>query len=113
MEHHAATPSDFGTGKKKLSLYLVGFVSCCLLTLLSFCVVLYPNNFSKLVILSIIFSSACVQFIVQVVCFLRLTTATQQGKTNIMTLLFTGVVLTSIIVGSLWIMWNLNYNMAH
>ena len=71
------------------------------------------QRFSKFEVLAVILSSALIQFLVQVICFLRLTTASEQGKTNIMTFLFTVVILISIIVGSLWIMWNLNYYMMH
>lgn len=104
--------SDYGTGPKKPGLYFVGFISCSLLTLLSFWSVM-SQRFSKLDVLALIFSSACIQFLVQVIFFLRLTTQTEQGRVNIMTFLFTGVILTSIILGSLWIMWNLNYYMMH
>lgn len=104
--------TDYGTGQKKLGIYLIGFVSCTILTLFSFWSVM-SQRFSKFEVLVLILSSAGVQFLVQVVFFLRLTTQTEQGRTNIMTFLFTGVILISIIVGSLWIMWNLNYYMMH
>ena len=103
---------DYGTGQKKLELYLLGFISCSILTVFSFWSVM-SQRFSKLEVLALIFSSACIQLLVQVIFFLRLTTQTRQGRTNIMTFLFTGVILTSIICGSLWIMWNLNYYMMH
>ncbi len=112
MEHHGMNESDYGTGQKKLGMYLVGFISCSILTLFSFWSVM-SQRFSKLEVLVLIFSSACIQFLVQVIFFLRLTTQTEQGRTNIMAFLFTGVILTSIILGSLWIMWNLNYYMMH
>ena len=112
MEHHEVNQPDYGTGPKKLGSYLVGFITCSILTLFSFWSVM-SHRFSRLEILGLIFSSACLQFLVQVICFLRLTTQTEQGRTNIMTFLFTGVILISIIVGSLWIMWNLNYYMMH
>lgn len=112
MENHGIKAPDYGTAPKKMGLYLVGFISCSLLTLLSFWVVM-SHIFSKTEVLALIFSSACIQFLVQVICFLRLSTQTEQGKTNVMSLLFTGVILTSIIIGSLWIMWNLNYYMMH
>lgn len=104
--------SDYGTGQKKLGLYLVGFISCSILTLLSFWAAM-SQRFSKLEVLVLILSSAGIQFLVQAIFFLRLTTQTEQGRTNIMTFLFTGVILISIILGSLWIMWNLNYYMIH
>ncbi len=112
MDHHGMKEPDYGTGQKKPGMYLVGFISCAILTLFSFWAVM-SQRFSKLEVLAFIFSSACIQFLVQVIFFLRLTTKTEQGRTNIMTFLFTGVVLTSIILGSLWIMWNLNYYMMH
>jgi len=112
MEHQGMKEADYGSGQKKLGLYVIGFISCSFLTVLSFWAVM-SQRFSKLEILILIFSSACIQFLVQVICFLRLTTQTEQGRTNIMTLLFTGVILISIILGSLWIMWNLNYYMTH
>ena len=104
--------ADYGAGQKNLGMYLIGFISCSVLTLVSFWSVM-SQRFSKLEVLTLIFSSACIQFLVQVIFFLRLTTQTEQGKVNIMTFLFTGVILTSIILGSLWIMWNLNYYMMH
>jgi cytochrome o ubiquinol oxidase operon protein cyoD len=112
MEHQGTSESDYGSGKKKLGMYLVGFISCSILTLVSFWSVM-SQRFSKVDVVILIFSSAGIQFLVQVIFFLRLTTQTQQGRTNIMTFLFTGVILTSIICGSLWIMWNLNYYMMH
>ena len=38
---------------------------------------------------------------------------TEQGKLNVMSFMFTIVVLAVIIGGSLWIMFHLNYNMMH
>lgn len=112
MSHHDLQETDFGTGQKKLGIYILGIVLCAALTLLSFYVVM-ENQLAKLQIFAIIYTSACVQFIVQLVCFLRLNTVTEQAKFNVVALVFTGVVLTSIIVGSLWIMYNLDYNMMH
>lgn len=104
--------ADYGTGQKKLGMYSIGFISCTILTLISFWSVM-SQKFSKLEVLTILVSSACIQFLVQVIFFLRMTTKTEQGRINIMTFLFTGIVLTTIIMGSLWIMWNLNYYMVH
>jgi len=112
MKHNEISESDYGAGEKKIGLYFIGFISCSVLTLFSFWSVM-SQRFSKLEVLTLILCSALIQFLVQVIFFLRLTTQTQQGRTNIMTFLFTGVILTSIICGSLWIMWNLNYYMMH
>ena len=112
MNQNTMTQPDYGTGPKKLGMYLLGFISCSILTVLSFWAVM-SQKFSKPDVLVLIFSAACIQFFVQVIFFLRLTTQTEQGRTNVMTFIFTGVIVTSIILGSLWIMWNLNYYMIH
>lgn len=112
MGHHDMSEADFGTGEKKFGPYLIGFLICSLLTLFSFWAVM-TQQFSRFEVLTFIFSSAVVQFLVQVIFFLRLTTQTPQGKMNIMTLLFTGVILVTLFLGTLVIMWSLNYYMAH
>lgn len=110
MNDQDINQTNYGTGKKTLTIYLIGFVSCVLLTLIAFWTVM-SGNFVKWETFVIIYTAACIQFLVQLVCFLRLNIQTEQGQTNVMSLIFTGVILISIIVGSLWIMWNLNYNM--
>lgn len=110
MEQHETIHPDYGTGEKKLGIYLIGLLLCSILTLLAFWIVM-SGQYTKWQMFIVIYPAACTQFLVQVICFLRLNTATDQGRNNIMAFIFTGVILTSIIVGSLWIMWNLNYNM--
>ena len=101
---------DYGIGKKKLGIYTIGLISCVILTLIAFGIVM-KNPFSKWQTFAIIYIAAIVQFFVQLFCFLRLNTQTEQGKNNVLSFIFTGVVLTSIIIGSLWIMWSCNKNM--
>lgn len=103
---------DFGTGKKKLGIYTAGFIACSILTLLAFLSVM-TNQLPKVILFFIIYIAACIQFLVQLICFLRLNVQTEQGKMNVMSIVFTGVILTSIVAGSLWIMWNCNYYMSH
>lgn len=103
---------DYGTGQKKLSIYLVGVFFCVVLTLIAFGAVM-TDKYSHLTTFAIIFSAAVIQFFIQVIFFLRLNTQTEQGKVNVMAFIFTGVILLCIIAGSLWIMWNLNYYMMN
>jgi cytochrome o ubiquinol oxidase subunit IV len=112
MNHHESHQPDYGTGQKKLSTYVIGTISCIILTIISFWAVM-AGNFSKMQTLAIIYISACVQFVVQLICFLRLNTETEQGQMNVMSLVFTVVILVCIVVGSVWIMWNLDYYMTH
>jgi cytochrome o ubiquinol oxidase operon protein cyoD len=108
MNHHDADPVDYGTGQKKLGIYVSGIISCTILTLISFWAVM-SGKLSKWEMFIVIFASACIQFLVQVVSFLRLNTQTEQGKTNVLALIFTGIILICIIIGSLWIMGNLSF----
>lgn len=106
--HHA----DYGTGDKKLGIYVKGLIACSLLTLLSFWAVMM-GDLTRLQTFVIIYASAVVQFLVQLVCFLRLNTQTEQGKNNVIAMVFMGVILMAIVIGSLWIMWNLNFYMTN
>lgn len=110
--NHIGQDQDFGTGTKTFGIYLLGFVLCVILTLIPFLAVMHEVG-SKMLLMEIIFVSAIIQFFVQVICFLRLNTATQQGQTNVMSFIFTGVVLVVLIGGSVWIMTSLNYFMMH
>lgn len=109
MENHHP---DFGTGQKKLSIYIFGVISCAVLTFIAFNVVM-ANHFSTLKILTTIYLAAIIQFFIQVICFLRLNTETPQAQINVMSILFTLVILITIVAGSLWIMWSLNYYMMN
>lgn len=112
MSDHEIAQPDYGTGQKKLGIYTFGFVLCSILTLLAFFTVM-SGAYSKTFTFVMIYSAACLQFVVQLIYFLRLNVQTKQGQTNVMSFIFTLVILTSIVLGSLWIMWNLNYNMIH
>ena len=112
MEHHEAAQPDYGTGKKKLGVYVIGLIICTFLTLIAFGAMM-TNQLSKQAQFVIIYSAAIIQFLVQLICFLRLNTQTEQGKNNVLSFIFTGVILISIVIGSLWIMWNVNYNMMY
>ncbi len=103
---------DYGTGHKKLSIYLFGVTSCVLLTVLAFWIVM-SNFFSKTETFIFIYTAAVIQFLIQLICFLRLNTETARARVNVMSIVFTLVILITIILGSLWIMWNLNYNMMN
>ena len=100
-----------GLGKKKLGIYLIGLLLCIILTLLAFGLVLYPF-FPKQETLVLIYLCALAQFFTQTICFLRLTTETEQGLNNILSFIFTIFVLITFIAGSCWIMLSLNYYMA-
>jgi len=110
MSHAHHVEPDYGTGKKSLGVYTLGIFLCVVLTLIPFSVIMY-DMFSRAANFAIIYTAAILQLIVQVVCFLRLNFETEQSKVNLLSFIFTIVILFVIVGGSLWIMWNLDYRM--
>jgi len=105
---------DYGTSHKTLTSYLVGFILCVILTLIPFGLVAF-RNLHTLTVPQLYFSLAAfaiIQLYVQVVCFLRLN-ASQKGRGNLMSFIFTIFIVAVIVGGSLWIMINLDYFMVH
>lgn len=110
-DHTNVAVTEDGTGRKSLKTYITGFILSIILTLVSFGVVakqlLTPDQrYWVLVIVAILL------LIIQVVFFLRLN-AKPKGRMNLMAFLFTILVVAIIVAGSLWIMYNLNYNMVN
>lgn len=102
---------QYGMGKKTLKTYLMGFFLCIILTLLPFWLVVqrvFPDKHLYVLLIG----CAVLQLYVQVAYFLRLN-ASPEGRWNLVTFLFTIFVVLVIVIGSLWIMFNLNYNMMH
>lgn len=109
--HEVSADTEFGTGHKTLKLYFIGFALCLLLTFIPFALVANqmlspPWLYTALTILALL------QLYVQVVFFLRLN-GSQKGRWNLVSFIFTIVVILVVVFGSLWIMYNLNYNMMH
>lgn len=114
MEHNlppADVATRYGTGRKTLKSYLTGLVLCFILTALSFILVKNHllNTENTYIALSIL---AILQLMVQVICFLRLN-ATREGMWNSLSFLFALFIVAILMAGTLWIMYNLNYNMSH
>ena len=110
--HEESMYADYGIGKKTLGIYVTGFLLCIVLTLIPFYAVMY-HIASKPALLVILFVTAIAQFFVQVICFLRLNNRSEQGKINVLSFVFTGIVLLVVIGGSVWIMTSLNYFMMN
>ena len=110
--HHTQAASDIGLGLKTPRVYLGGIVACLLLTLMPFYVVMHQLTGGGIAMI-VIWGCALVQFVVQVVCFLRLTWTTPQGQVTVVSFVATIITALIILIGSLWIMHNLNYYMMH
>ena len=90
-----------------LKTYLLGFFFSLLFTLVSFAVV-YFNLFAVRDLYIIISISALLQAVVQLVLFLHLG-AESKPKWNLMVFLFMALIVLCIVLGSLWIMNEIDY----
>ena len=101
----ADTGASYGTHRS----YTFGFVSSILLTLFSFYMVanavLPPKNLYILV-----GALAVVQLFVQIVFFLHLNT-NSKSTWNLLSFIFTMVVVLVLVIGTMWIMYNLYAHM--
>lgn len=101
---------EFGNRQKTLKAYLIGLLGSFILTLLAFGIV-KTKMWSDTTLYIVISALAIIQLIVQSICFLRLN-ASPRGQLNLLPFLFSLLIITILVGGSLWIMYNLNCNMV-
>lgn len=100
---------EYGNRQKTLKAYLAGLTGSILLTLLAFGMV-WNGSLSAVSVYTAISLFAIVQLVVQSACFMRLN-ATHAGCWNLLPFLFVIMMITFLVGGSLWIMYNLDFNM--
>lgn len=105
--HHGDTHADHGTTGS----YLFGFVLSVVLTLASFGVVMSGKVPHHLMMPGIIVFGVA-QLVVQLKYFLHMGTSPSQ-RNNLAIMLFTLLILAIVVVGSLWVLHNMNVNMMH
>ncbi|MEJ2038788.1 MAG: cytochrome o ubiquinol oxidase subunit IV [Desulfosarcinaceae bacterium] len=99
-----------GTGRGSLKSYTLGFIFSILLTVVAFAFVMYGSGIPYRIILLFIFSAAIVQMLVHLHYFLHLDRSSA-ARWNVMALLCSAVVIALFVIGSLWIMFDLNWRM--
>lgn len=107
--NHSDTHAEQHAGGLKS--YLIGFVMAVVLTVIPFALVM-NNTFSKGVTVIIISVLAAVQMLVHIVFFLHMDRSPEQ-RSNVHVGLFSILIIGIVVVGSLWVMHNLNVNMMH
>ncbi|WWO95324.1 MAG: cytochrome o ubiquinol oxidase subunit IV [Candidatus Dasytiphilus stammeri] len=90
--------------------YLIGFIMSIILTVIPFWFVINRNFFSYTPVLIIVITSAIFQIIIHFKYFLHIDFSMEE-RWNLLTLIFSIIIIGIFVIGSLWIMWNLNYNM--
>jgi cytochrome o ubiquinol oxidase operon protein cyoD len=96
-------------GHGSLKSYVIGFILSIILTLIPYHLVVNHVLTIEGTYIAIL-AFAVLQFLVQVFFFLHVTEG-KSGKANVLALIFTIVVLVILVIGSMWIMYNLDYNM--
>ncbi|MCX7122545.1 MAG: cytochrome o ubiquinol oxidase subunit IV [Gammaproteobacteria bacterium] len=98
-------------GNGLLASYLIGFVISVVLTIISFNLVMH-HHFSSIDLYTSIALLAVLLLFVQSIFFLRLNAKASYDKWNLVVFFFTIFIICLVVSGSLWIMYNLNYNMV-
>ncbi|MDF1655307.1 MAG: cytochrome o ubiquinol oxidase subunit IV [Coxiellaceae bacterium] len=106
---HPVSTVPTGTGRKTFTAYIVGFLGSLFLTIIAFFAV-GNRIFDDTGLYITVSVLAVVQLYVQVVFFLRVDSS-KASRLNLLTFLFTILIITVILAGSIWIMYNLNVNM--
>jgi len=89
--------------------YVVGFILSIILTLASYFAVT-SHNFAAGTTYVIITILAIAQRLVQLIFFLHLN-SDEDGRWNLLSFVFTAIITLILVAGSLWVMYNMNYNM--
>ena len=108
----ATTTTTARTNREQatLGMYVSGFVLSVALTLLAYLLTTH-HSFTRAWLIGVIIGLALVQFVVQLVFFLDLGRETRPRWKLLVFWFMLGVVMI-LVIGSLWIMNNLNYRMT-
>lgn len=90
--------------------YMIGFVASVILTVIPFALVMGDVFADKTITVLFIMGLGVVQIFVHMIYFLHMNTKSEGGWT-FMALLFTVTIVMISLIGSLWVMHNLNVNM--
>jgi len=96
-------------GNRAVRSYVIGFVLSIILTLIPYSMVV--NHMAvKNTLLFAVLIFALVQFLIQVIFFLHLSKKSRPYW-NLIVFAYTVLVVAILVIGSIWIMDNLNYNL--
>ncbi len=107
---HPVSTVATGTARKTFTTYIVGFLGSLFLTIVAFFAVGNRIFSSDMALYALILVLAVIQLYVQVVFFLRVNSS-KESRLNLLTFLFTVLIIVVILAGSIWIMYNLDINM--
>lgn len=102
---------EFGSDHGSVKSYIIGFIISIVLTVIPFTLVMKRMLTDKAMFVAIAVL-ALAQLFVQLVFFLHLST-NSKARWNLSVFIFTLVVVLILVIGSLWIMYSLNYYMVN
>jgi cytochrome o ubiquinol oxidase operon protein cyoD len=108
---HDVVATQYGTGKKTVKSYVTGLVLSLIFTFLAFWVVT-DHSLPTAAIYIALTVFAVLQLIAQMYFFLRMSASNSEARWNLMPFIFIVLIVLILVFGTLWIMYNLNYNMV-
>ncbi|MDF2940571.1 MAG: cyoD [Gammaproteobacteria bacterium] len=100
------------SGKKLITSYIIGFVLSVILVLAAYHIAT-TQMFTGETLYFVLAGLGLLVVLVQAIFFIRLNAKSQDDKWNLITFIFTIIVIMIVVIGSLWIMYNLNYYMVN
>ena len=98
-----------GAGHGTQTSYIIGFILSILLTIVPYALVVNHLLVGDALVISVVVLGI-IQLLVQLIFFLHLSSHPSQ-RWNLITFSFTLLIVVILVIGSLWIMYNMNYNM--
>lgn len=106
MSHdHNSAGASHGNTKQ----YTIGFILSVILTVIPFGMVM-AGGFGRGIVMAVIAITAVAQVLVQLVYFLHMNSSSEQ-RWNVIVFIYTVLCIAVLLVGSVWIMNYLHYNM--
>ena len=103
-DHNSGGASDGNTKQ-----YTIGFILSVILTVIPFGMVM-AGGFGRGIVMAVIAITAVAQVLVQLVYFLHMNSSSEQ-RWNVIAFIYTVLCIAVLLVGSVWIMNYLHYNM--
>ena len=101
---------EYEAGRQAMRSYVTGFVLSIILTLIPYFIVVNKMFGTQSLVTGVVLF-AVAQLLVQVIFFLHLHKKSKPHW-NLIVFIFTFLIVAILVVGSLWVMYNLNYNMT-
>ena len=98
-----------GASHGNVKLYTIGFVLSVILTVIPFGMVM-AGGFERGILIAVIAITAVAQILVQLIYFLHMNSSSEQ-RWNVIAFVYTILTIAILLVGSVWIMNYLHYNM--